>query len=150
MDVYIETYRGFKIFFNKERQAFYVEAELLSDQDRKSFSACRSAIDDFLKNSANFVKFKVQKVASGEVILITGNTKDGRFFYEEDGKKKTLSKYYLDDYILWAEELQEFFNQKLDLESRANEIMREISELRDAIKQNGTLLSNYSLEAGIQ
>ena len=143
MDVYIETYRGFKIFFNTVHENFRVEYEDKLDRSRRTFSSCRRLVDEFLKDAANFKPFEIVDVGTGDRLKIIGQQKDGVFLYDKNGTTKRISKWDEEHtYIGYIEEMEPFFAEKAQAEELADSYMRKASEIRDAIKSMGTPLWN--------
>lgn len=141
MDVYIETYRGFKIFFDTTHENFRVEYEDKLDRSRRTFSSCRKLVDEFLKDAANFKPFEVVNVSDGSRIKIIGQQKDGVFLHDKNGTTKRISKWDEEyTYITYSEEMEPFFVEKAQAEELAQSYMRMASEIRDVIKSMGTRL----------
>lgn len=128
MKVEIEVYRGWSISFNTEKEAFYCHSEEYDkDETKKSFSATKKWIDDFIKENSAFKPIWVESKPnsySEKKIKLIGIRKDGRFVYENSkGEKKQLADYEEKDYIIFNDE-----NDKFRLE--ASEINKQIESLR--------------------
>lgn len=108
--VKIRDYRGFEIFFDtdKDQEVFYCMSNSRdTETTKKSFSAIKKWIDDYIKANTEFKPTRVEYVGSGmfnkskEVILI-GIRKDGLFVYnDENGKKQTISKFDENDWVVY-------------------------------------------------
>lgn len=141
MEVYIETYRGFKIFFNTVHENFRVEYEETFDRSRRTFSSCRRLVDEFLKDAANFKPFEVVDLSDGSRLKIIGQQKDGVFLYDKNGGTKRVSKWDEEHtYITYSEEMEPFLIEKSQAEEFAQSYMRKASEIRDTINSMGTRL----------
>lgn len=103
MEVKIENYRGWDISFNSEKETFFVESdEWDQKKEKRSFAACKTFVDEYLKANSEFKPIRIQHKTEGTEILLTGIRKDMRFVYEEKGEKKQLSDYYEDRYIVFS------------------------------------------------
>jgi hypothetical protein len=133
----IEDYRGWEISFDTSSEEFYaLSGRNDTDFRKKSFSAIKREIDEFMKENQAFKPFKVEAVpssfAAGEVLTIVGIRKDGRFIAEKGGKKVQISDYNekgymaVDDYNkpLWQElndiskEVDELYKRKEGVKSQ--------------------------------
>ena len=141
MEVYIETYRGFKIFFDTTHENFRVEYEDKLDRSRRTFSSCRRLVDEFLKDAANFKPFEIVDVGTGDRLKIIGQQKDGVFLYDKNGSTKRVSKWEVENcFLVYLPEMEPLFVEKAQQEQFAESHMRKVSEIRDAIKSMGTPL----------
>lgn len=133
MIIKIETYRSYEISFDTEKETF------LSDignngTTKKSYSATKKAIDDYIKENSAFVPFDVVRVGYAEPkkYTITGIRKDGRFIFERDGEKKQFSEYD-EEYTYLLEDLSDFdyteLNRLLEERISINAKIRDIEKL---------------------
>lgn len=147
MQVLIENYRGWEIFFDTDKENFYTTAEEYDyETTKKSFASAKKFIDDFLKNNIKFTPIWVQRVDSSEPIKLIGIRKDGRFVYESrDEKPRQLESYYEDNYFLVDDENDKHFAKIKELESEISANRQIISEIKDRIKKVGldTLKEKY-------
>jgi hypothetical protein len=105
MKVEIETYRGFEISFDSDTEEFYgISDRHDKDISKKSFSATKKFIDDFIKENQEFKPFNVEpnpNAYGGKKGRIIGIRKDKRFIIElANGKKEQISDYQEKDFIM--------------------------------------------------
>ena len=106
MKVEIENYRGWEISFDPDTEEFYGLSDRHDkDVNKKSYSATKKFIDDFIKDNQEFKAFNVesnpQSSWGGKKGRIVGIRKDKRFIIElPDGKKEQVSYYSEKDFIL--------------------------------------------------
>lgn len=117
MQVQIENYRGWEIVFDTETESFYCHSEKCDrDSTKKSYSATKKFIDDFIKDNNEFRPFWIEsgpdkRRYDDKKRLVIGIRKDGRFVWDNDGEKEQVSEYFEKDYVLvdeanakvWAE-----------------------------------------------
>ena len=149
----IEKYRGIDIWFDKDNESFQCDI----DDERsvkKSFSALKSFIDTWVKDSANFRSFTVEGNPDSswkkEKCRIVGATKDGRFMaLKANGKKEIISKYDENSYMIYnpindpfTEDLISLSKQReaatLDFNAREKEIkskftIQTLKEYKDSL-----------------
>lgn len=128
MKTEIQIYRGWTISFDTEEETFYCHSEQYDkDYNKKSYSATKKWIDDFIKENEFFKPIWVEtkpKAYGEKKIKIIGIRKDGRFIYEDaKGEKQQLAESSEKDYILYDEE-----NEKHKIE--ASKIDEQIDALR--------------------
>lgn len=113
MKVFIEEYRGFEITFDTKNETFSAWSDSFDDEfNKKSFTAVKKGVDDYIKENATFKPFKIQRVFSygGKIskiedpLLVVGITKDKRLVVQLGDKKKQLSDYDAKDFILYNPE----------------------------------------------
>lgn len=82
MRVEIANYRGWEISFDTDKEEFYcLSNEYDNDVNKKSFSASKKYIDDYIKLNKEFKPFFVTSKDSRErKIKIVGVRKDGGLF----------------------------------------------------------------------
>lgn len=105
MEIEIENYRGYEIRFNTDRETFVCDI----DDERsvkKSFSAIKKFIDDFIKENNTFKEFKIIRAIDGSwgkygIITIIGIRKDGRLIGQQGEDKFQMSDYDLSYYVLY-------------------------------------------------
>ena len=138
MNTLIETYRGWEISFNTESESFYVKSnEFDRGENKKSFSAAKKYIDDFIKDNLQFVPIWVQKT-SGEKIKLIGIRKDKRFVYERrNGSKDQLSDYEEKDYFLVDDVNIPIFAEIDRLSAENAAIVSKIKEMRENLVKVG-------------
>lgn len=110
--VLIEVYRNFNISFCPSDEMFQVWSEHYDNESKKkSFSACKSYIDEYIKTNREFVPFLVQD-DRGNIKKIVGIRKDLRFNYVESNKspqqlgdydRKYLFKYNQSNDVIFDE-----------------------------------------------
>lgn len=139
MRVLIENYRGWEIHFDTDKEEFYtISNEYDTDKTKKSYTAAKKFIDDYIKENSEFKPIKVETHPSHhnnrEVITLIGIRKDGAFMYEDEkGQKKQLSTYNEKDYFL-----QNHLNEPIFAVIEALNI--KINELRQQVKEQEKLL----------
>lgn len=146
MQVLIETYRGWEIYFDIEVESFYCHSERYDrDQKKQSFAATKKYIDDYIKENSNFKPFKIEKLPSGygdRYLTVVGIRKDGALMVEDSkGVKKQLFKYGMKYYILRTPDNDPINDEIKDLEVKITELNRQIRELQHKI--TGTSLTDY-------
>ena len=143
-DVLIKKYRGFNIHFNPDNERFYTEIDGTSWHQKQSYSAVVKFIDDYIKDNHVFKPFKIVQdgnaFTSSKEVTITGIRKDGRFIYEEKGKKCQISDYEEKNWFLHDIRNEKIFATVAILES-------EIDELQKKIKAEKNKLIKVTLES---
>lgn len=137
MTILIENYRGYEISFNTDDEQFYVDLDDRNNS-KKSFSACKKYVDDYIKDNTNFTPFYVEKLGNafsdGGRVMITGIRKDGKFNYEDkDGKKQSISSYSESDWFIVDERNNELHEKLNELHKRDREIGEEIRKLKEQL-----------------
>ena len=57
-DIKIADYRGFEVFFDKDEDMFYLSSSRFdTETTKKSYSAVKTYIDNFIKDNLNFKPF---------------------------------------------------------------------------------------------
>ncbi len=134
MEVLIENYRGWDILFDTDKEAFVVESDSWDQRnEKKSFAACKSFVDQYIKDNSEFKPIRIQNKTSGEEFLLTGIRKDGRFTYEREGKKTQLSEYDEKRYILFNADNIPIFSEAKRLKEEASELRKQADALIDTI-----------------
>lgn len=136
MNVKIEDYRGWEIYFNTDREDFYtVSNEYDHDQKKRSYSSIRKYIDDYIKDNFEFKPITVHRL--GEVerpIKIIGIRKDGRFVYEDkEGKKHQFSSYDEYSYFLVNDANESSFKELIKLKLDKKNIENTIKEIESKV-----------------
>lgn len=135
----IETYRGYEINFEPDKDAFYCVVE--GDQwTKKSYTLIKTAIDNFIKEQP-FEPFNVvlkpnEYRYSGKKtrLKIIGIRKDGRFISDNKGKKEQVSEYDENDYILDIPENEVHFATIAILGAEIDELKKKITIAEESIK----------------
>lgn len=128
MKVLIETYRGWEISFDTEKEEFYcLSNEYDNDKTKKSYASTKKYIDDYIKENEVFKPVKFMSDYSSyrnrKYITLIGVRKDGAFIKEdENGEKSQLSKYDESDYFMVNEKNNPVF-EELDKLSKEEEIL---------------------------
>lgn len=104
MKVEIEDYRGWTIFFDTDAEMFYsVSQDHDVDKKNRTYSAAKSAIDEYLKENQVFKPFKVQRIGyDGFVqhdVTIVGITKGGNYMGQNSEGRFQISKYDRERYV---------------------------------------------------
>jgi hypothetical protein len=141
MKVLIEHYRGFEISFNSETEEFYFMSDTYdTEAKRKSFSAAKKWIDDFIKENNTF-KPKEFVCADGRKITVVGFHKDGKVVIDRGGKKAILSSYEEKYFVLYDQKFDEIFNEINALDAQRDDLNRSINLLEGEI--TGIALNEY-------
>jgi len=147
MNVKIETYRGFEIFFVTDSERFSYSIDTGSWSQKQSYAACKRSIDEYLKENSNFKPFTIQNIYNGSITTITGIRKDGVFVYlDSDGKNQQFSKYDERNHIIY-----DGSNDKLFAEAeRKQKEIAELQKIRNAIIEtvSGKAVTEYRKELG--
>lgn len=110
MKVLIENYRNHEIYFDTEENTFFSISDIYDRQsEKKSFASAKKEIDDFIKDNINFKPIIIQNMY-GEKITLLAIRKDGRFVYEEKGKKEQFSTYDESNFFLYSSENDNIFD----------------------------------------
>jgi len=139
MRALIETYRGWEIYFDTDKEEFYtVSNQYDNDKVKKYYTSAKKYIDDYIKENSDFKPIKVQKMPSmfgdGETITLIGIRKDKAFMYEDkDGNKKQLSSYSENDYFLIKEENKKHFEKVAELRIERNKIDEELKKIEENV-----------------
>jgi hypothetical protein len=135
MKTLIETYRGWEIFFDTEKEEFYTTSnEHDKEQTKKSYPACKKYIDDFIKDNVKFVPFYVVPVPErirykADKLKIVGIRKDNAYVYENSkGERVQFNSYNMTNYMLEDERNKPFIAEIEKLENKAEEIRQQIKE----------------------
>jgi len=150
MQIKIEDYRGFQIYFDTVDNRFLCE---ISDEYKKefaSFMAVKKAVDDFKADNTEFKPFKVRKrdgySFSKECFEIIGIRKDNRLVIKNpNGDIEQISSYHEDRYVL-ADSLDESLLielQQIEENERASDLRfsKDRKEILD--KLNLIFLKDY-------
>jgi hypothetical protein len=106
--VLIETYRGWEIHFDTEKETFTCFSNDYDNENtKKSFAATKKYIDDYIKENETFVPFVVENqddafYGGGKKKKIIGIRKDGVFVYieKEGDKPRQFSSYDESNYYV--------------------------------------------------
>lgn len=145
MDILIENYREFKIFFNNNNEKFYFETESYSDGS-KSLSVVKKKIDEYIKSNMEFIPFKIINKFKFEIKDVIGIRSDGRFIVNENGRKEQISTYDENDYIIYDEKFDNQLRARIAiLEADLVKINNEIKKEKEKItgKNLSQIKENY-------
>ena len=134
MTIEITKYRGYAISFDTEKETFL--SDIGNDgSEKKSFAATKKAIDEYIRDNQVFVPFEVVHVGwnnnMSKIRTILGIRKDGRFIYDEDGKKQQISEHSEDEFYLLSD-WKQFDRTEMN---RLKEDKKAIDEKLTAIKK---------------
>lgn len=124
MTALIETYRGFEISFDTDKETFIAYSNDYDKEGQKrSFSSVKKWVDDFLKENEVFKQVlligRIGTYKSKDKITLIGVRKDGRFVVQNPKNIEQLSKYDEEEYCLYdpkhdpVYEKWEWFNQQI-------------------------------------
>ena len=138
MTIKVGEHKGFDIFFNNDSEAFSVEGYDNFKDNKKSYNACKTYINKFVKENELFGKFKLLRLpdrfGEQETIMVTGIHSNGNFLCEkEDGTRFQISTGYKYDMEKWCTP-ESFEESEYDPE-KVKKIEDEISTLRDNIEE---------------
>lgn len=136
--VEIEVYRGWTISFDTDKETFYCHSEQYdSDATKKSFSAVKKFIDDFIKDNENFKPVVVQYVPdshnAGKCLTIIGVRKDGRFIIDKNGAKEQLSTYDENRLIVYNKNNDIYWEKSAQIQSEIDRLRVEQKEVENKI-----------------
>ncbi len=140
MRIHIEEYRGWDIYFNTQTEEFYtISNEYEKQVNKKSFSAAKKYVDDFIKDNINFERVTVVDRSGREIDLI-GVRKDGAFMcIENGGEPKQFSKYDESSFFVKHETHSLVFEQVREIEKEKKRLDKQIQELRDGLIKTTTV-----------
>lgn len=130
MATFIEEYRGWEISFDTDNETFIVYSSYYDEeqQEKKSFTACKKYIDDFIKANEKFKPVTIYRPPSAfngfKKVVLTGIRKDKALTYEENGAKKKLSKYDERDYVIYEPWMDEVHSQVENMEADIDKLRR--------------------------
>jgi hypothetical protein len=152
MQTEVMNYRGYSISFDTEKEIFLCDVGN-DGAEKKSFSATKKAIDDYIKDNQVFVPFEVVDCCSSQRILtLVGIRKDGRFVYDDNGKKIQLSEYN-DKYTYLRSDWEKFDRTELNrlndeaktIQDKIWAIEKEEKEFLKTLPTLSQLKSKYTL-----
>lgn len=139
--VEIAEYKGWLISFDTAEETFYCQSEEYDHgKKKKSFAACKTYIDDFLKANAVFNSFVIEGVPDAmyqrdKHLKVIGIRADGRFVAEDEkGDKKQISEYNERDYMLINEENAALWQQLKDNSEAQDELRIKRKEIVSMFK----------------
>ena len=147
MKIEIENYRGWSISFDTDLEIFFCYSERLDKAEhKKSFSATKKFIDEFIKDNQDFkaVWFEAKPTiySDGRKIKLVGLRKDRLFIYEDEkGQKSHLSLSSEKNYILFDEKNNIYKNEVSQIEKEIDELRKKRNEVLAEIK--GIELQEY-------
>lgn len=146
MQVLIETYRGWEIYFDTDAESFYCHSERYDNEKKKqSFAATKKYIDDYIKENSNFKSFKIERLRDGwgdMYLTVVGIRKDGALMVENSkGVKKQLSRYDMKDYVLRNPDNDPIYVAIKELEVKISELDGQVRGLRNQV--TGISLIDY-------
>lgn len=137
MRVLIENYRGHAIVFDPENEKFSFSFDIENWNQKQSFSSCKKAIDDYVKENETFEPFLVEELEYGTMLKqlnIVGIRNDGRFCFDNGGKDKgQISSYDERDYYLVNPANIPIYEQIQQLEKEINVLVEKQVRLRSGI-----------------
>jgi hypothetical protein len=136
----IEIYRGYDIVFNHDTEEFECKEIGEGFKGRASFSACKKAIDDYLKSNEEFKPFEVERRVGADICIdtITGIRKDGDY---TTNKGERLTKYDMRNYFLRNPDNDPIREKMREIDAKKKVLQKEYDSLQDSL--SGTLLKDY-------
>lgn len=105
MKTIIETYRGFEITFDTDKERFTFCLDDLQYDEKQSYAACKSTIYKYIKENKSFKPFTAMYIPNHGISIlietITGITKSKRFVYKNDEKNIQISQYNESEWYLF-------------------------------------------------
>lgn len=140
MKVLIETYRGWEISFDTEKEEFYcLSNEYDNDKTKKSYASAKKYIDDYIKDNQEFKPVRFMQYyrnfySNDKYITLVGIRKDGAFIQEnENGEKSQLSKYNESDYFMVNSANNPILEELSKLDEQEKAITEKQKELRNQL-----------------
>lgn len=132
MKTEVDNYRGYEIRFDSDNETFECDIDD-SRSVKKSYSAVKKFLDDFIKDNSEFKPFKIECIPNrynGKkgVIEVIGIRKDGRFIIKNGDKQEQLSSYDIEKYMLFNPDNSTYWHELKECESQ-------IDKIREIIKQ---------------
>jgi hypothetical protein len=135
--IFIENYRGWEISFSPADETFLAYSNDFDESNvKKSFSATKKYIDDFIKENNNFKPVWVEKLdhswRKDKKIKLIGIRKDQRFVFEgEKGKMEQLSEYNEKDYFIFNPDNQKYYDEIASIEKEIEALQKKITNIQD-------------------
>ena len=139
MIIKIETYRGWEIVFDNNKEVFSTQT-IDYGKESKSYAAIKKYIDDFIKDNNSFEPFQVIKKPNRgnkcTVLKIVGIRKDGLFVNENSkGEKEVISKCDIEDFVIYNPiEHDKIFARIAVLNLEEDKITEKLSSVRKEFK----------------
>jgi hypothetical protein len=140
MQVLIENYRDWNIYFDTEKEEFYTHSERWdSDKTKRSYASAKKFVDDFIKENEKFVPFDIEDLdrspCSRETIKVVGIRKDGGWVIQKkDSQQERLSQYNEKNYSLYDAENESVWEEIKEVENRQEELRLQKIEVRKKFK----------------
>lgn len=144
----IETYRGWDIGFDTEKETFTAICDPSDEQkEKKSFAAVKKAVDEYIKENGQFKPFWIECTPNGyskmgRQLYVVGIRKDGRFVVRNmEGSEGQLSEYDEKDYaVIGDAEQNAAYWQELDnLIRESSKISSKITAHKRLYEASGSL-----------
>jgi hypothetical protein len=134
MKTIVDNYRGWDIHFDTGNENFSCHSDQYDHATTKrSYTSCKTYIDDFMKDNAKFTPFWVEGVPDGykdSKLKIIGIRKDGRFVCEDEkGVKGQVSDYDLGSYMLVKDSNKPLWKELKENSVAEKKIMVERNEI---------------------
>jgi hypothetical protein len=135
--IFIENYRGWDISFSPADETFLAYSNDFDESNiKKSFSATKKYIDDFIKENNNFKPVWVEKLdrswRKDKKIKLIGIRKDQRFVFEgEKGKIEQLSEYSEKDYFIFNPDNQKYYDEIDAIEKEMDALQKKITHIQE-------------------
>jgi len=134
MSVVIEKYRGWDISFDTDKESFFVESdEWDQKKEKRSFAACKSFVDDFLKANSEFKPVRIQHIEDGREVMLVGIRKDGFFVYLDGDEKKQLSKYSERSYVKFNPDNTPIFIEIAKIKAQKRSLQQSLDALEKQV-----------------
>jgi hypothetical protein len=142
MKTQVDTYRGWDISFDTEKQTFYTVSDHYDRSETKvTYNAIKTFIDDFIKENNEFKPVLIEKLGSWgdkHSTKLIGIRKDGRFICEDaKGKKGQISQYDEKDYFIVNSLNEPIFKAMQECEVKIQTLREEKDALGKTIIKKG-------------
>ena len=132
----VDNYRGFEINFSTDNERFSFSFDEGSWHEKQSYAACKTKIDSFLKDNANFKPFKIRDKNSGTVHDVIGIRKDEKFiFINYKGEKDQLPEYNENSYVIFDESDDVVYGRIAIIESEIDDLKQRIKDEKSKIQR---------------
>lgn len=143
MKVQIETYRGWDITFDTDKETFIaVSSDYDNQETKRSYASIKKYIDEFIKENVNFTPVKVMRMSDmfnpTDIITLIGIRKDKAFMYEDKkGNKAQLSAYFEKDYFLVNPDNEPFFKEIEEIDEQIKALEEKRKEVKAKVIKVG-------------
>ncbi len=144
MKTTIDTYRGYEITFDTEKERFTFSLDEVDYCEKQSFTACKTKIDSYIKENSDFKPFTVINL-QGETATIIGKTRSGNFSMVKDDIRILVTGSEEAYWFVFTPEIEFQITNYNSLLEIVNDKRKEAEEYRESIpvKTLKSIKSNY-------